>query len=83
MANDTSKICKRVCLISWNTKRMNKAVKVGKVMTQLLKLEGLLLLLVRIYCLSQQTLSKMRPNIGHVTKPSNSASLYLCFQLGR
>lgn len=40
MAANTSKMGKGVCVISWNTKGMNKAVKIGKVMTQLQNLKG-------------------------------------------
>lgn len=40
MAPDISKIGKGLCLISWNTKGMNKAVKIDKVMKQLQHLKG-------------------------------------------
>lgn len=40
MAANTSKMGKGVHLISWNTKGMNKAVKIGKVMAQLQHLKG-------------------------------------------
>ncbi len=40
MAANTSKMGKGVRLISWTTKGMNKAVKIGKVMTQLQHLKG-------------------------------------------
>lgn len=65
MANAVKTGCE-VCLISWNTKGMNNAIKIGKVLTHLQHLKGDVMFLQETHLKTSDTLRIKRAWMSHL-----------------